>query len=146
MLAPSGPVLIECAGRVPGDAIVELIDAAYEIDLVAALLAALAGERPELPARAARGSAIRFVTAVPGRVLGVEGLAEVLTRPGVVRAAVSASAGDHIGELRSSWDRLGEVLTTGRDAAQAAARGDVAVAALRVVTVGEPVSADGVPR
>ena len=45
-----GPVLIECAGRVPGDSITFLIDAAYGGNLIRSLTALLAGGTPKITA------------------------------------------------------------------------------------------------
>lgn len=134
MLDADGPVLIECAGRIPGDSIVDLIEAAYGCDLVGALVAVLSGRRPALPRRAKAATAIRFLTAAPGRVCAVDGVERARATPGVMRAAVTVAAGDEVAELRSSWDRVGEVIAVGRTPAEAQARAGAAVAAVRVRT------------
>jgi biotin carboxylase len=129
-----GAVLVECAGRLPGDSIVELVDAAYGCDLVSALVAVLSGRAARLPATARRASAIRFLAGVPGRVGWVEGLESARARPGVTRATVSVAPGDEVREMRSSWDRIGEVVAVGRSAAEAERRAGVAAALVRVAT------------
>src|SRR3954447_3714241 len=128
------PVLIECAGRLPGDSIVHLIDAAYGFDLVCALAILLAGGRAPLPDRARQASAIRFITADPGRVLAIDGLDQARARPGIEHASVEVSVGDVVGELRCSWDRVGETIATGATAIAAARRADDAASQICVPT------------
>jgi biotin carboxylase len=129
-----GPVLIECAGRLPCDSIVDLIDAAYGFDLVRALMTILGGCVPPLPASARKASAIRFLRGSPGRVRTVEGVERARSEPGVVRASVSVAVGDEVSELRSSWDRIGEVVAIGANAAVAERRAEAALALVGVDT------------
>ncbi|HWG99967.1 MAG TPA: ATP-grasp domain-containing protein [Pilimelia sp.] len=133
MVDQAGPTLVECAGRIPGDSIVFLIDAAYGGELIRHLVALLAGSPPALTPRAAMASAIRFLAAdTPGVVRDVAGVADAAARPGVLRAAVTVAPGDHVNALRSSWDRIGEVMTIGTTPAEAAQRADQAATAIRV--------------
>jgi len=132
--APGVPVLIECAGRIPGDSIVELIDLAYGTNLARELLRTLGGEEPDLPAQATAGAAIRFLTAAPGRVAAVRGDAAARAVPGVRRVAVAVAPGGHVVPVRSSWDRVGEVLATGPDAGAAWAAANAAAGQV-IVTV-----------
>ena len=108
-----GPVLIECAGRPPGDKIIDLIDFAYGVNLTECWLALLAGEEVSLPTAAQRGAAIRFITAAPGVIASIEGVDAAQNRPGVTKVDIARSAGDSIGALRSSWDRIGSVIAVG---------------------------------
>jgi biotin carboxylase len=143
MATADGLVFIECAGRIPGDSLVELIDLAYGSSLIRAMVAVLCGEPPDVPAAAARASAIRFVTAAPGVITGIDGVAAAAGLPGVTMAEVSATVGDQVSELRSSWDRIGEVIAVGATPAQAAARAAAASAAIRVRCAPAPAPASG---
>jgi biotin carboxylase len=133
-----GLVFIECAGRIPGDSLVDLIDLAYGTSLVQALLAVLSGERPDLPAAARRASAIRFVTASPGTITAITGIDAAQAAEGVVLAEVSAAVGDEVPELRSSWDRIGEVMAVGATPAEAAANAAAAAAAVSISVASRP--------
>jgi biotin carboxylase len=128
----TGPVLIECAGRPPGDKIMDLIDLAYETNLTEHWLRLLAGAPTAPPVKAVGGAAIRFLAGGPGVVAGVDGVEAAGARPGVRRVDVLRRAGDRIADLRSSWDRVGSVIAVGDTAEQAEHR---AVEAVRAVTV-----------
>ncbi|MGC4804628.1 ATP-grasp domain-containing protein [Micromonospora sp. DT233] len=120
ILVDGRPHLVECAGRLPGDDIVPLIDLAYGGSLVADLVTVLSGRSPVRPDRAVRGAAVRFLTAEPGLVTTVRGTDAARATPGVVDLRVTAAPGDRVGALESSWDRVGRVLATGPDAGSAA--------------------------
>lgn len=130
----AGPVLIECAGRIPGDHILELIGLAYDFDPFAAVLDVLHGRPVERPARAVRAAAIRFVTAPPGVVQATGDPAAARALPGVVDAALTARPGQVVGPCRSSWDRLGHVIAIGATPTEALAWVDVALGRLAVET------------
>ncbi|MCX5533474.1 ATP-grasp domain-containing protein [Streptomyces sp. NBC_00006] len=120
-----GPRLIECAGRPPGDRIMDLIDLAYDVDLHGRWIATLLGEDTGPAPTPVRAAAIRFLTAPrPGTITGIDGADAVRARPGVVRVDLTRKPGDTVTDVRSSWDRLGSVITTGVDApaAERAAR------------------------
>jgi biotin carboxylase len=118
IVTADGPVLIECAGRLPGGSIIELIEDAWGVSLPALLVMTLAGLTPEVPASPGGAAAVGFLTAEPGAVVGVEGLAAARAAPGVVEVEVTVSPGDRVGPLRSSWDRAGHVRVRGDSPAQ----------------------------
>ncbi len=134
MLTAQGPVLIECAGRAPGDRIVQLIDLAYGTQLFPAYLDLLAGRPLDLPERPRRSAAIRFISAPPGTVVDVVGADAARDRDGVAEVAVSAAAGASLQAPRSSWDRCGHVIVTARDPAAARALAAETAASVHVVT------------
>ncbi|WP_169952737.1 ATP-grasp domain-containing protein [Microbispora sp. H11081] len=121
--------LVECAGRMPGDGIFDLVERAYGFSPVRAFVELMCGAAPTLPGAARAGAAVRFVTAPPGRVAHAEwppyeGAECVLT----------ARPGDVVGELRSSWDRLGHAVATGRTGREAEERVVKAVSLLSLRT------------
>ncbi|MFL6139759.1 MAG: ATP-grasp domain-containing protein [Frankiaceae bacterium] len=104
------PYLVECAGRLPGDAIPNLVEAAYGLNVVHTYYRMMAGEELEpMPTKATQAAAIRFLQVEPGIVESVEGVeeAKALGGDGIVYFAVSVEPGDRMAELRSSWDRHG---------------------------------------
>ncbi|HEV2373474.1 MAG TPA: ATP-grasp domain-containing protein [Streptosporangiaceae bacterium] len=123
ILTADGPALVECAARAPGDLIVGLIDLAYGIDTVKALLDLYLGQPADLPSRPVTNAAIRFLHARPGTVRQVRGVTEASGLPGVHSVAVTASQGSEVRPLTSSWDRIGYVLATGQEAGAVAERG-----------------------
>lgn len=120
LVGGSEPHLVECGGRLPGGAIVPLIDMAYGGSLVRDLTRVLRGERPTRPSEAAKGSAIRFVTAPQGTVRTVRGVDEANAADGVFIAVVTSPVGSHVGPLTDNWGRSGHVLAVGADGPEAA--------------------------
>ncbi|TXS39780.1 ATP-grasp domain-containing protein, partial [Streptomyces sp. t39] len=108
ILTADGPVLVECAGRCPGDSLMELIALAWGGDFHHHLAGILRGDVPDLPATATRCAAIRFLHAPPGTVTAVEGADEARELPGVQEITVTATPGHTVSGLHSSWDRLGQ--------------------------------------
>ncbi|MFJ3663750.1 ATP-grasp domain-containing protein [Streptomyces sp. NPDC090119] len=129
------PYLVECAGRFPGDGIVDLIDRAYRIDLVRAFWTLMKGEplTAELPARAPGAAAIRFLhTGESGVVESVAGVEAAREPAGVQVCSVSVEPGAEVRELRSSWDRFGSVVTEAATGTEAHA---IAVRALETIEI-----------
>jgi biotin carboxylase len=128
------PYLVECAGRFAGDGIVELIERAYRFGLVRAYYALLSG-RPlpqPPPVRARKAAAVRFLGAEPGIVDSVAGVDEAASAPGVVGCSVDVAPGDPVPELRSSWDRVGEVMVEADTPGEAAELARAAMARVQV--------------
>ncbi|MFF4652899.1 ATP-grasp domain-containing protein [Streptomyces sp. NPDC001380] len=129
------PYLVECAGRFPGDGIPMLIEEAYRINLAGAFYTVMQGRRPEpLPRRAAGGAAVRFMEAAPGEVVSVDGAEEAARRPDVLSLSLHLESGDTVHELRSSWDRVGSVMTRGATSADALRNAEAVVDAIRITT------------
>ncbi|MFF7091030.1 ATP-grasp domain-containing protein [Streptomyces rubradiris] len=134
ILTEDGPTLVECAGRCPGDYLIDLIDLAYGTRIRLTLIDLLAGRPVTLPRSAQRTSAIRFLAAEPGTVTGITGLDEAQRMPGVHVAEVDVEAGQEVRVWASSWDRAGHVIATGPDAETTRRRVLDADAAIRIAT------------
>jgi biotin carboxylase len=135
IVAAGGPYLVECAGRMPGDHIMELIRYAWPLDIVRRYLAALKGEPPEPVTSAPQyGGAVWFLHADTGIVEGIDGLDEARAVPGIAVVSCEVAIGDHTHAIRSSWDRVGVIMAFGRDAAEAVrkARGTAEMIKFRV--------------
>ncbi|MEU9474359.1 ATP-grasp domain-containing protein [Streptomyces sp. NPDC048191] len=128
------PHLVECAGRLPGDSIDVLIDLAYGGRMVADLLGVLEGRGAPTRGPAVAGAAIRFLSAPPGVVRTVTGLAESRTAEGVREVELTAEPGTVIREPTSSWDRIGHLLATGTTAVHAARNAACAAGLIEVRT------------
>jgi biotin carboxylase len=145
--APDGRVVVvECAARIPGGQMADLVRHAVGVDLVEAQLRMALGE--ELPDSLVRPRfrqplAIRFLTAQPGplpvgRVTRIGPLDAVLAAPGVVQADTYLVPGETIRPVRRDGDRRGYVIAVADTNLEAL---DRAEAAARLVTV--EVEADG---
>ncbi|MEV0176956.1 ATP-grasp domain-containing protein [Streptomyces sp. NPDC050803] len=134
MITADGLRIIESHNRAGGDSIPELVRLAYGVDLVRAAVAVPLGIEPWQPGtgRPTAGSAIRFLSAEPGVVTGVE-VPEDL--PEGVTLSLSARPGLVVPPLTWSVDRVcGHVIAVGADAADAAERCEKAAAAVRITT------------
>ncbi|MBW4718018.1 ATP-grasp domain-containing protein [Saccharothrix obliqua] len=133
ILSDGVPFLVECAGRFPGDGITWLIEQAYPIALADHYYALMRGDDlPPLPAKAERAAAVRFLQAEPGEVVSVAGVAEVEALPGVLHVALAAQPGEHVRELRSSWDRAGSVTVLADTPGEAAKLAERAAESIRL--------------
>lgn len=136
IMGDRGPLLIECAGRPPGDRIIDLIDLAYGINLTELWVRLLAGENVTVPARSRAVASIRFVTASPGVIREIRGVEKARTLPGVRRVDIIRRPGDELGDLRSSWDRVGSAIAVADTPDQAEQRACEAVEQIRVDLAG----------
>ena len=131
------PQLIECAGRMAGDWIIDLIQIAWGYDPVPQYYALMKGQEPELPPPAAPKAAAIWMerATTPGVVDSVEGVEDARAVPGV-RTVINVNAGDQVYELRSSWDRIAGVIAEGATQAEALASAQQGLALVRIAVRG----------
>jgi biotin carboxylase len=113
------PYLIECAGRQPGDYILELIQGAYAFDLFRAYVDMMSGRISPAPTSAVGGAASWYRTSDPGEVISIDGVPAASALPGVKTCLAQVQVGQTVKPLRSSWDRTA-VATAHADSATAA--------------------------
>jgi len=132
---PHGRVrVVECAARIPGGQMADLVRHAVGVDLVEVQIRVALGE--ELPdelvePRFKQPLAIRFLTAAPGplptgRVTEIGPLDRVLAFPGVVQAEVYLEVGETIRPVRLDADRRGYVIATADTNLEALQRAEAA--------------------
>jgi biotin carboxylase len=139
--APDGRVVVvECAARVPGGQMADLVRHAVGVDLIEVQLRMALGE--ELPdelvlPRFRQPLAVRFFTASPGplplgRVRRVGSLEKVLAFPGVVQAETYLEPGEVIRPVRLDNDRRGFVIAIADTNLEALERAEAAARLLDV--------------
>jgi biotin carboxylase len=132
---PNGLVaMVECAARIPGGQMADLVRHAVGIDLVELQLRFALGE--DVPdelvvPRFNQPLAIRFLTAQPGplptgRVVRVGSLEKVLAFPGVVQADTYLQVGEVIRPVRLDGDRRGYVIAVADTNLEALERAEAA--------------------
>ena len=133
-------VVVECAARIPGGQMADLVRFATGVDLVEVQIRmALGDELPDelvLP-KFKQPLAIRFFTAEPGplptgRVKRIGPLDKVLAFPGVVQADVYLQVGETIRPVRVDGDRRGYVIATADTNLEALERAEAAATLLDV--------------
>ncbi|MFK0203861.1 ATP-grasp domain-containing protein [Streptomyces lavendulae] len=137
------PRVIEVNPRVAGDRIAELVRLADGVDLFGAQLDALLGRRPDVRPKALGAAAVRFVPS-PGRgvITHLTDPGDLAALPGVREVRFQRGVGDRVARMLSNLERLGHVIATGRDTAQAVERAENAIGRC-AVRVAEPTSTDG---
>jgi biotin carboxylase len=133
-------IVVECAARIPGGQMADLVRVAVGVDLVEVQIRmALGDELPDALVRPqfAQPLAIRFFTASPGplpvgRVTAIGSLEKVLAFPGVVQADVYLQLGETIRPVRLDGDRRGYVIATGDTNLEALERAEAASTLLDV--------------
>ena len=133
-------VVVECAARIPGGQMADLVRYAVGVDLIEVQLKMALGE--ELPDELVRPHfrqplAIRFFTASPGplpvgKVKTIGTLDRVLDSPGVVQADTYLTVGETIRPVRADGDRRGYVIATADTNLEALERAEAAARKLWV--------------
>jgi biotin carboxylase len=133
-------VVVECAARIPGGQMADLVRVATGVDLVEVQIRMALGDAlPDelvLP-KFKQPLAIRFFTAEPGplptgRVKRIGPLDKVLAFPGVVQADVYLQVGETIRPVRVDGDRRGYVIATADTNLEALERAEAAATLLDV--------------
>ena len=115
-----GPMIVELGARLGGDCITtHLVPLSTGVNMVECSIKIALGERPNLEIKWNKGSAIRYLKTGKGVVEEIIGVDEAKKIPGVVQIAIVSEVGEQVGEIRSSVDRAGFVITEGSDASVA---------------------------
>jgi biotin carboxylase len=139
--APDGRVVVvECAARIPGGQMADLVRHATGVDLVEVQIRmALGDDLPDelVVPKFKQPLAIRFLTAEPGplptgKVKRIGPLDKVLAFPGVVQADVYLQVGETIRPVRLDGDRRGYVIAIADTNLQALERAEAAARLLDV--------------
>ena len=120
-LSPKGPVLLEIGARLGGDFIAtELVRRSTGIDMVEGAINLALGREPDMmPRHEPRGSAIRYFTPSPGKVVSIGALDEARQAPGVKILTLDVKVGDTVPPITSSLTRVGYVIAEGADTREA---------------------------
>jgi len=125
------PHLVECAGRLAGGGIMDLIEMAWGYDIFGQYLAVMSGSSLDEPPARPVGYAAAWGSRLPaGEVVACDGVDEARAVPGVRMCVVAVDPGDRVSALRSSWDRAALVTALGATPAEALARAQEAISKL----------------
>jgi biotin carboxylase len=126
------PHLMECAGRMAGGGIIELISIASGYDANAAFLDMMLDRDPATPPAADRYAAVWTGAVGPGEVASIDGREEAQAVPGVHSCSIQVEVGEQVPPLRSSHDRVVTVEAEGATPARALAAARAATALISI--------------
>lgn len=119
-LTESGPQIIEVNPRLAGGYIPELVRLSCGIDLISETIVLVAGDRPELKSSSNDHASIRFFLSPPaGTLVGVEGLDQAQSIPGVMEVRIYSPVGAEMRRYGDFRDRVGHVIARGPTHAEA---------------------------
>jgi biotin carboxylase len=121
------PYLMECAGRMAGGGIIELISIASGYDANGAFLDMMLGRDLTPPPATERYAAVWMGAVPPGEVSSIDGGEEARAVPGVRGCSIGVKVGEQAPPLRSSHDRVITVEAEGPTAGQALAAAQAAM-------------------
>ncbi len=132
------PYLMECAGRMAGGGIIELIEIASGYDANGAFLDMMLDRDPAPQPPAERYAASWMAGLPPGEAAGevesVDGREDALAVPGVHSCWIRVKVGDQVTALHSSFDRVLAIRAEGATPAQAVATAQAAMGHVSIKT------------
>lgn len=122
-LTKDGPKIVELAARLGGDFITSrLVPLSTGVDMVGGSVILATGGRVDLERKWNKGAAIRFIPGEKGVITNISIPKEMEKSAGVEEIVLYKKVGDLVDGTKSSNDRLGHIIATGRDAEEAFAR------------------------
>lgn len=120
ILTKNGPKMVELGARMGGDCITtHLVPLSTGIDMVGNTIKIALGEDPDLEQKMCKGSAIRYFNAPHGVICEISGVEEAEKLDGVQEITFVKQAGDSVGDIGSSTDRVGFVIAQAESAEEA---------------------------
>lgn len=133
--------IIELAPRLSGGYFCTLeIPLNTGVDLVGAAIKAALGDRishAEVTPKLQRAVVQRYLFPDPGRIVSITGVEEAKNMPGVEYLILSRGIGDITHTTKDTTSRSAMVITTGIDVAEARARAEAAIKAIKIRTDGQ---------
>lgn len=133
-LTKDGPKIVELAARLGGDFITsKLVPLSTGVDMVGNSVILASGGAVDLSKKWTKGAAIRFIPCESGKIESIEIPDEATKLPGIEEIVLYKSVGDVVDGTKSSNDRLGHVVATGEDAAEAVKRAEEVIEKISVI-------------
>ena len=120
MLTKDGPKMVELGARMGGGCITtHLVPLSTGIDMIKSVMDMAMGKEPDVTPKFDKGSALRHLVGLEGKIVSIEGLEEARKYPGVTEVTMLKNVGDTVGYFKNGSDRIGYVIAQGKDAANA---------------------------
>lgn len=134
-ITEDGPKIVELAARLGGDFITSrLVPLSTGVDLVGNSVLLACGEEVELTKTKQMGAAIRFIEGRPGIIKSIAVDEAIHSLAGLEEYVLYKKPGEYAGGTKSSNDRLGHVIATGRTAEEAMRTAEEALRYIKVQT------------
>lgn len=112
IVTSEGPKIVELGARLGGDNIAtHLVPLSTGVNMVECCIRIALGEKPNIEPKWCKGSAIRYLKTEVGTVKEIGGVEKVESIPGVKQVSIVHGIGEKVGEIKSSGDRAGFVIT-----------------------------------
>ena len=122
---------LRCGGGVTAHPLAELVTGVNQMVEYVEIL--LGNKDREIAPKFINGASFQFITSKPGRIKSVEGFSEAASMPGIQSACLTVKPGDTIEALKTSSQRLGYFVATGKSADDAYELGLAANKRLRFI-------------
>lgn len=133
ILTKEGPKMVELGARMGGDCIAtHLVPLSTGIDMVGYTIQLACGEKIDIEPKFNKGSAIQYFAAHNGTIQSIEGMEDARKISGVKEISVVHQAGETIGEIGSSTDRVGFVIAQAATADKAVIICEKALATIQI--------------
>lgn len=133
-ITEEGPKIVEVAARLGGDFITSrLVPLSTGVDMVGASVLLATGEKADLKKQWDRGSAIRFIQGRQGVLKEQNIPKDIYKMAGIEEVVFYKNVGDRVESTRSSNDRLGHIIATGKTAEEAMERANKALESITIV-------------
>lgn len=132
-ITSEGPKIVELAARLGGDFITsKLVPLSTGVDMVGNSVLLATGGAVDLTQTRQNGSAIHFIQGKEGILKNITVDEAVYSLEGVEEVVLYKKAGDVVHNTKSSNDRLGHIITTGKTAGKALECGKKALSCIRI--------------
>ena len=129
-----GPKIVELGARLGGDCITtHLVPLSTGVNMVECSIRIALGEKPDLKAKWSKGSAIRYLKTETGIVKDIQGIEAAEKIPGVQQVSIVHGVGEPVGEIKSSVDRAGFVITQAENAEKAVKTAEEGIGCISVL-------------
>lgn len=128
-----GPKIVELAARLGGDFITsKLVPLSTGVDMVGNSVLLATGANVDLTPTRQNGSAIHFIQGAEGILKNIVVDEEIYQLEGIEEVSLYKKPGDLTHSTRSSNDRLGHIITTGKTASEALERAKKALSYIHI--------------
>lgn len=128
-----GPKIVELAARLGGDFITsKLVPLSTGVDMVGNSVLLATGANVDLTPTRQNGSAIHFIQGAEGILKNIVVNKEIYHLEGIEEVSLYKKPGDLTHNTRSSNDRLGHIITTGKTASEALERAKKALSYIHI--------------